>query len=526
MSHAALLDAFVDKLKTKTKQVNQASWILETTGSEDAAMLRAELEVELRMLLNDRAFYDKLQAWFKDEKITDPTFKRQVNVLTRMIKPNLIDKRLLENIAQQEANLSLLFSNFRAELQGKKLSDNEIKNILKNETDVDSRKATWDASKQIGAILAPHVLKLVHLRNEAARSIGFANYFEMQLELQEVDSSWLFSMLKELADQSNQAYTQLITMINKDSAERFKVSEENIGPWAWAEPFCQEDPVDAKELDAIVEGINFEEAAKNYYATLGLAVEDVLKRSDNYERPGKCQHAFCMHIDRAGDVRTLNNLKPTLKWLETLLHELGHAVYEKGYDNSLPWLLKEPPHMITTEAMALLAGRQAYRSSSLALLTNKQDSKLFAEAEESLKRRQLIFSRWVLVMTFFERELYRNPDQDLNQLWWSLVAKYQKINCAGSPSGCDWAAKYHISLAPVYYFSYLLGELFASSLEVKFPTFTEKHVGKFLDQNLFQPGNGTDWKYLISKVINKDLSGEDWLSQFVFSCPQISNGLG
>jgi len=29
----------------------------------------------------------------------------------------------------------------------------------------------------------------------------------------------------------------------------------------------------------------------------------------------------------------------------------------------------------------------------------------------------------------------------------------------------DWAAKYHIGLAPVYYFSYLLGEMFASAIQ-------------------------------------------------------------
>lgn len=239
-----------------------------------------------------------------------------------------------------------------------------------------------------------------------------------------------------------------------------------------------------------------------------LDVREILKRSDNFERPGKNQHAFCMNIDREGDVRTLNNLKPTIKWMEVLLHELGHAVYELGYEQELPWLLKEPPHMITTEAMALLAGRQAYRSQMLKTLIPESDPALRELAEVSLQRRQLIFSRWVLVITYFERELYRNPDQDLNRLWWDLVGRFQKIKSTGSSHGADWAAKYHIGLAPVYYFSYLLGELFASMIE--------KNIsGTFLTEKLFKPGNRYDWQTLIKHVTGQDLSADAWLSQFV-----------
>ena len=117
-------------------------------------------------------------------------------------------------------------------------------------------------------------------------------------------------------------------------------------------------------------------------------------------------------------------------------------------------------------------------------------------------------------MTYFERELYRNPDQDLNQLWWSLVEKFQKIKSSGSTSGCDWAAKVHIGLSPVYYFSYLLGELFASSLEEKNPIFSSKQTGEFLHQMLFFPGNSSSWDALIEHATGKKLTADAWLTQF------------
>ncbi len=340
----------------------------------------------------------------------------------------------------------------------------------------------------------------------------------MQLDLQEVNPEWLTQILEEVAQKSDKAYGAILQEIERRQAERFKVSISELGPWAWGEPFCQEDPLDAQGLDQLVEGIDIALVSTQFYQKMGINVESILAKSDMLERPGKNQHAFCINIDRAGDVRTLNNVKPSIKWLETVLHELGHGVYELGLGEQLPWLLREPPHMITTEAMALIAGRQAYREDALAHLIGSSPEKevLRKKANISLIRRQLIFSRWVLVMTAFEKELYRNPKQDLNGLWWHCVEKYQKIQSPKGREGkFDWAAKYHIGLAPVYYFSYLLGEMFASAIQEVLPgPLYSCDSGKFLQEKLFRPGNSLAWDELIKNVIGKVLDSEAWIKEF------------
>jgi len=59
---------------------------------------------------------------------------------------------------------------------------------------------------------------------------------------------------------------------------------------------------------------------------------------------------------------------------------------------------------------------------------NVSDPKGFNETGEKMLRNQLlIFSRWCQVMLRFEKELYVNPNQDLNKLWWDLVEKYQLV---------------------------------------------------------------------------------------------------
>ena len=82
-----------------------------------------------------------------------------------------------------------------------------------------------------------------------------------------------------------------------------------------------------------------------------------------------------------------------------------------------------------------------------------------------LRRELLVFVPWVQVMTRFERELYRDPDQDLGAIWWELVERYQRVDAAGRATRPDdWACKIHVALAPVYYHNYLLGEVTASQL--------------------------------------------------------------
>jgi peptidyl-dipeptidase A len=550
MSLRQFLESFIPQLQEKSKAVNLATWELETTGSEESAALKTKLETEFRLLLSDKQMFRQLKTWAAEPTLSDPLLKRQLNVLIRMCMPNLVSRDLLEKITQQEATLSLLYSNFRPEIKGKQLSENAIREILVQETNMQVRKDAWEASKQIGAVLAPHTLNLVRLRNEAAQSLGYAEYFSMQLGLQEVDESWLFALLDDLSKKSEAAYVQVVDGIQEWAAKQYTIPKQMVGPWAWSEPFCQEDPIDVKEVDTLVLGvypnkwpricntepflidesrdpwlasksdsppcssIDIVESARQFYRAMHINVDEVLARSDNYERQGKNQHACCINIDRGSDIRMINNVKPTIKWLETVLHELGHAIYELGISPKLPWLLKEPPHMITTEAIALLAGRQAYRSQSLEQLVPHPQKSLVHKAEKSMKRRQLIFCRWVLVMTYFERELYRNPEQDLQGLWWKLVRDFQKIESKGSFSHCDWAAKYHISLAPVYYFSYLLGELFASTLEAKITQFASKETGDFLKKSVFHPGNRFHWGALIEQSTGKPLTADDWISQF------------
>ena len=129
--------------------------------------------------------------------------------------------------------------------------------------------------------------------------------------------------------------------------------------------------------------------------------------------------------------------------------------------------MREPAHIFTTEAIAMLFGRFAanpQRMQDMLSLSEEDKQKIAPSCFATLRLEQLVFSRRVQVMYRFEQQMYANPDQDLNTLWRDLVEKYQMIKRPPGRNQPDRATKTHIATSPCYYHNYLLGELLASQL--------------------------------------------------------------
>ncbi len=514
------LDDFVSKVELKEEQLARSVWILETTGSKDAAKLVASLSSELKVIFSDKDVYEKFVSFEKQAKL-DPLLKREIHILINEFKKNLLPKDLLKEISSKEAILSQIYTNFRVKIDGKTYSENAIRDILKEEKSVDLRKKAWNASKMAGIELAPKIIELVKLRNKAARYLGYKNYFEMKLDLSDINKEKLIKTFDELKSKTDSLFNKILLHVKKNLSKKFEVSVDEIGPWAYKDPFCQTDPLESSKLNEIFQDKDLLKIAKMFYEEkMGFEIDGLISRSDLYERENKNQHAFCINIDRKKDVRTLNNIKPNAQWMETLLHEFGHGIYDLHINDNLPWLLRTAPHVLMTEAIALLMGEQIYTKEFLKDFLNIFDEKIFEDIRSSLKRRKLFFSRSVFMITEFEAKMYDDPDQDLNSLWWDLYEKYyNSIRAENRENKADWAAKYHIGLAPVYYYSYLLGDIFASSLKKKLldvakeDSIWKKEVSIFLTNEIFSYGSSYKWDRLIKNVLGKPLSIDAWIEQ-------------
>jgi len=130
---------------------------------------------------------------------------------------------------------------------------------------------------------------------------------------------------------------------------------------------------------------------------------------------------------------------------------------------------------------------------------------------EARRAALLVFARWVLVMTTFERRLYADPDGDLDALWWELVEHFQLVRRPPGRAAPDWAAKIHLAAAPVYYQNYLYGELFASQLAATLDAraggiVDREEAGALLVRDVFAPGASLRWDELIRRATGELLS--------------------
>ncbi len=494
-------DEITQQLRPIESAYTRASWDSATLGTPEANQREKEAQADFLRFWANRDRFETAKR-LNEAHYSDPLVSRQIKLLYLAFAREQQSEAEIQATTELEADVRATYYNFRAEIDGQKVSDNELDRILKDSHSSDEVRTAWEASKQVAEPAADTIRALARLRNQSARAQGFRDHFARSLALDEIDETFLMDLFDRLDGLTAQSFQRYKAALDAWRADWFGLSVSDLLPWHYGDRFFQEAPaMDTVGLEAAFEGHDPVELALATYDGLGMDVRDILDRSDLYARPGKNQHAFCIDIDREGDVRTLNNLEPTMRWIKTLLHELGHGVYFKLHNRQLPWLLRQPSHTLSTEGIAILmeslVSDPRWMTDVLGL-ADDDSGRLAGAAQARSQARQLVFTRWVLVMTNFERMMYADPERDLDALWWALVEKYQLLKRPAGRQAPDWAAKYHIALAPVYYQNYELGYLFKAQVMDRLTRSFGGLVGgletgRWLTEHIFEPGASFDW---------------------------------
>jgi len=510
----------------KDLATNKAYWTAANSGRQEDFDKYAAAELALKTLHSDTLRYGMILQYLKTPEKYEALDLRSLETAKLKFKENQLPGEQIKKMVDMATDIEQTFNTFRPTYDGGQVTNNDLLEGLSKEIDSGKRQAMWEALKQVGEAVGGKLIALAGVRNEAARALGFKNFWEMMVTTQEHDPVELVALFDELAIATDQPFQAMKAELDLELSRRFGLAPEKMMPWHYNNPFFQQAPPSEKvDLDIFYRDMTREEIVAlggRFFEEMGLAPADIMAASDFYEREGKDQHAFCISIDRAGDVRMLLNVKPTAEWMDTMLHETGHAVYDKFVDRGLHFNLREPAHILTTEGVAMLLGALAKNPTWLvgyAGASTQQVEELKDAILEQRRREQLIFARWTLVMFNFERALYDDPGQDLNKLWYDLVERFQMLHRPRDRSRADWAAKPHFTIAPVYYHNYLMGELFAAQLRATLgrmvghegPASTldfSKHrgaFGKFFIDNVFKPGRSLRWQEFVKQCTGTSL---------------------
>ena len=507
----------------------RAWWEANVTGADEAFKAKEEAENLLDAALADRERFAKLK--YLDGKLKNPELARQIRVLYLQALPKQVAPELLKQMVARGNAIEKRFGVFRAKVDGQELTDSEVRKILKQSRDSEQRQAVWEASKVVGREVEQELRTLVELRNKAARELDFADYHAMQLAINEQDQAEVIKLFDDLDDLTRDPFAAAKERIDERLADIYHIGVDELQPWHYQDPYFQEAPaIYETNLDAAYAKADIPALCRKFYDGIGLPIDDVLERSDLYEKPGKNPHAFCTDIDREGDVRVLANIVPNEYWTGTMLHELGHSVYSsKNIPAKLPYVLRTDAHILATEGVAMMFERFSKSADWLKQMGIKvEDPKAFNEAGRQMRRdKLLIFSRWCQVMLRFEKGLYDDPSQDLNALWWALVEKYQLIKRPEGRDAPDYASKIHIVVAPAYYHNYMMGELFACQvnhaiarevLKTSDPQNASyvgrKDVGKFMKDRVFSQGRMLTWNELTKFATGENLNPKAFAADF------------
>ena len=433
-----------------------------------------------------------------------------------------VDRDLLKKMLAKSNAVERAFNVFRPKVDGKELTDNDVRRILRESTDSAERRATWEAGKKVGPVVVGDLLELVALRNEAARKLGFKNYYVLQLYCGEQSQEQVLKLFDELDELTREPFHQAKAEIDAALAKSQGIAVAELRPWHYHDPFFQEVPAVLGELpESVYKPLDIVKVCSRVLRR-HWAADRRRAEAEQSVRKARQEPPCVLHRHRPrGDVRVLENIVPGREWLTTSLHELGHSVYSENVSAGLPYVLHTDAHPLCTEGVAMMFQRFADNVDWLEAMGAKvSEPDEFRLAAAKLRRNQLlVFSRYCQVMFRFEMALYDDPKQDLNRLWWDLVEKYQEIKRPEGRNEPDYASKYHLIGAPAYYHNYMLGEMFASQVHHALVRTVlpgtkpdgaiyvgNKAAGQFMKRQVFAPGLTLKWDDLTRHATGEPLS--------------------
>jgi peptidyl-dipeptidase A len=526
------LEEHNNNIKTLLKKARLSYFNATISGKQEDYKSYELASLEVQKFYSNKDNFIRIKELL-DSGVEDPILKRQLEIFYLKSLPNQSDFKLREEITKNNILIAHEFNTFRAKIENKTVTDNEIKNVLQTEVNSDKLKKAWEANKKQGEFVEKRLIQLIKLRNKMARSLGFDNFYVMALKtgsdfdfIGEQEEKEVETIYKELEKATNKPFKTLKEEMDICLSKKYKTKE--LKPWHYQDLFFQHNPdIYNVDLDKFYKD-DVVKIADKFYREIGLSATDIIDRSDLYEKEGKYQHAYCIDMDGGEDVRIVMNVKNNEDWAKTTMHELGHGVYSKYVDHKLPFVLRDSAHILTTEGIALLLEKHSKNTSFMKRYCNVKGGdvdKLKDKIELMTKSEDLVFSRWSQVMFNFERELYKDPDQNLNLLWWDLVSKYQLFDFSRDKP--DWASKIHITSSPAYYHNYLLGELFALQLHnyivkniLKSDNFNDfdysgnKEVGNYLRKYVFEVGSKYKWNEMTKRATGEYLTPRYFIRQF------------
>ncbi len=287
-----------DAIAPLSEARNLAWWDVNVEANEENERRQAETELAYSNMLADAGLFASIAS--AREAGANGTVGRRLALLHDLMLPHQVEASLRERIVELEAAVGARFSRHRGVVRGEEVDDVAIKRILRDSDDADERREAWEASKTVGAAVAEDVRELARLRNEAARSLGYRDWFALSIEVSELDEAKLLDTLAACDRATADPFARWKAALDARLAERFGCAVGDLRPWHYADPFFQDAPPDGGvDLDPFFRGRDLVELGTQTFSGIGIG----RRRRPRPERPlSACRQvpARVLHRPRSG----------------------------------------------------------------------------------------------------------------------------------------------------------------------------------------------------------------------------------
>lgn len=533
------IDKNVEMIRNFTKESTVALWNVNISGTESDYKKLIDLEMDFNnsnrnsfgrfspdkfttftenVFTNEKDF-QLLRKLKNSELITDTILKRQLTVLYQSFMGPQVEADRYKKLRFAETKLWQSFSSVAVVIGNKKYTGTQLDSLRRNSMDVNLLKKIHNAYLGKGKQIAQDIIQMVKTRNEFARDFGYSNYYQLALEIKDQTPGKIASLLDDIEKKTHDHFFEAKSMIDKTLAKRYKIPVSELRayhynderssflPWRFSEKmdslYRQKDPI---ELSA------------EFFSGIGLPVHDVIDRSDLKYRKGKSAGTNIFNVDFKNDLRLMATISNNAEGMRKMMHLCGHAAHFKSISDNIPYLLKDP-NSVVAEGIASYFENMASNNSWLKAEFNldsasNQEYRLLCMHYIQVDR--LYRFRRLLIKSIFEREVYRDPEQNLGALWYRLNEEYLGIRPPEEQNITDWATSSYFTSFSCNIHNFILADLFAGQLQyyIDKQVFNNNNseyqnnraIGEFLVSRIFNYGDLIPWEQLIDKATGEPLN--------------------
>lgn len=371
------------------------------------------------------------------------------NNITKRLSNNFLDKNLIKTTNK----VFKMFNELEFKYEGEKFSYSTLRKKMTDEKNIQKKEEISAILKAGLNTLQSPFRNLVQIRNNFAQKKGYENYYQYMLEKKYGTSEKeIDECIKNYCENNNiyanlQKREQLI-------AEKHSVNIKEIPTALIGEPLALQSGINnyIKSPEQIIDlakktfsdmGFNIEQLEKEDRITFDLGVEDK-----------KINRTYCTSFITNYSIGICARIYKNIGSLFQLMHELGHGMH---YLNMFKWLPKNLKNVDTcvTEAIAMMFESLILKENILKDIAPQNVIDKFKEYKKldgNIKFLQLA------VDAQFEKELYKNPEQDFEKLYQRIEKEYY-----GKNLNSEWLVSHFIT-SPGYVQNYVRATILADKV--------------------------------------------------------------